>query len=53
MDILVNNAGVTADGLLMMMDRAKWDRVLRVNLDGAYFCIRATSTGWRCESARR
>jgi 3-oxoacyl-[acyl-carrier protein] reductase len=41
-DILVNNAGVTADGLLMMMDRAKWDRVLRVNLDGAYFCIRAT-----------
>ena len=41
-DILVNNAGVTADGFLMMMDRAKWDRVLRVNLDGAYFCIRAT-----------
>jgi 3-oxoacyl-[acyl-carrier protein] reductase len=40
--ILVNNAGVTADGFLMMMDRAKWDRVLRVNLDGAYFCIRAT-----------
>ena len=42
LDILVNNAGVTADGFLMMMDRAKWDRVLRVNLDGAYFCIRAT-----------
>jgi 3-oxoacyl-[acyl-carrier protein] reductase len=40
-DILVNNAGIVQDGLLLMMDRAKWDRVLRVNLDGAYYCTRA------------
>jgi 3-oxoacyl-[acyl-carrier protein] reductase len=40
-DILVNNAGIADDGFLMMMDRAKWERVLRVNLDGAYYCIRA------------
>ena len=40
-DILVNNAGVTRDGYLMMMDREKWDAVLRPNLDGAFFCTRA------------
>jgi 3-oxoacyl-[acyl-carrier protein] reductase len=40
-DILVNNAGIVQDGLLLTMDRAKWDRVLRVNLDGAYYCTRA------------
>jgi 3-oxoacyl-[acyl-carrier protein] reductase len=40
-DILVNNAGVTRDGFLMMMDREKWDAVLRPNLDGAFFCTRA------------
>jgi 3-oxoacyl-[acyl-carrier protein] reductase len=40
-DILVNNAGVTRDGYLMMMDREKWDAVLRPNLDGAFFCARA------------
>lgn len=40
-DILVNNAGVTRDGYLMLMDREKWDAVLRPNLDGAFFCTRA------------
>lgn len=40
-DILVNNAGVTRDGYLMMMDREKWDAVLRPNLDGPFFCTRA------------
>lgn len=40
-DILVNNAGVTRDGYLMMMDREKWDAVLRPNLDGPFFCSRA------------
>lgn len=44
-DILVNNAGVTRDGYLMMMDRAKWDAVLRPNLDGAFFCTRAVVRG--------
>lgn len=40
-DILVNNAGITRDGFLLMMDRGAWESVLRVNLDGAYYCIRA------------
>ncbi|HEY8550842.1 MAG TPA: 3-oxoacyl-ACP reductase family protein [Vicinamibacterales bacterium] len=44
-DILVNNAGITSDGFLLMMDRPKWERVLRVNLDGAYYCTRAVLRG--------
>jgi 3-oxoacyl-[acyl-carrier protein] reductase len=44
-DILVNNAGIAKDGYLLMMDRARWEAVLRVNLDGAYYCIRAAMRG--------
>ena len=38
--VLVNNAGVTGDGLLLRMKDEDWQRVLRVNLDGAFHCIR-------------
>jgi 3-oxoacyl-[acyl-carrier protein] reductase len=44
-DILVNNAGVTADAHVMMLDAARWQRVLRTNLDGAYYCTRAVIRG--------
>ena len=44
-DILVNNAGIARDGFLLMMDRPRWESVLRVNLDGAYYCIRAVLRG--------
>jgi 3-oxoacyl-[acyl-carrier protein] reductase len=44
-DILVNNAGVTADAHVMMLDPARWHRVLRTNLDGAYYCTRAVIRG--------
>jgi 3-oxoacyl-[acyl-carrier protein] reductase len=40
-DILVNNAGVARDAHVMFHDRAKWDAVLSVNLDAAYYCVRA------------
>jgi len=40
-DILVNNAGITRDNLIMRMKPEEWESVLRVNLDGAYHCIRA------------
>ena len=40
-DHLVNNAGVTSDGLLLRMKRADWDRVLTVNLTGAFEMTRA------------
>jgi 3-oxoacyl-[acyl-carrier protein] reductase len=43
--ILVNNAGITRDGHFMMMDRARWDAVMRTNLDGAYVCTRAVVRG--------
>ncbi len=35
-DILVNNAGINADGLFIMMSRAKWQRVIQTTLDGFY-----------------
>lgn len=38
--VLVNNAGVTGDGLVMRMSDDQWDRVLDVNLSGAFRTIR-------------
>lgn len=40
-DHLVNNAGVTGDGLLLRMKREDWERVILVNLTGAYEVTRA------------
>jgi 3-oxoacyl-[acyl-carrier protein] reductase len=37
--LLVNNAGVTKDGLLLRMKSTDWDRVMQVNLDGAFACL--------------
>ncbi|MBN2537721.1 SDR family NAD(P)-dependent oxidoreductase, partial [candidate division WOR-3 bacterium] len=34
--ILVNNAGITRDTLLLRMSEADWDKVLAVNLKGAF-----------------
>jgi 3-oxoacyl-[acyl-carrier protein] reductase len=42
-DVLVNNAGITRDGLLLRMDDADWDLVLRVNLFSAFYGTRAAS----------
>lgn len=42
-DILVNNAGITRDNLLMRLKDDDWDRVLAVNLKGAFNCTRAFS----------
>lgn len=39
--ILVNNAGIAIDGLLLRTKPGDWDRVLRVNLDGAFNCVKA------------
>jgi len=40
-DILVNNAGITKDNLVMRMKTEDWEAVLKVNLNGAFFCTRA------------
>ena len=37
-DILVNNAGITKDGLLLRMKAEDWDRVIDVDLRGAFLC---------------
>ena len=42
-DVLVNNAGITADGLLVRMKEKDWDRVLDINLKGAFHCIQAVA----------
>jgi len=44
-DILVNNAGITADGLLARMSLEAWEKVLRINLTGAFAVARAVSRG--------
>lgn len=41
--ILVNNAGIAVDGLLLRTRPEDWDRVLAVNLDGAFNCTRAAA----------
>ncbi|HTK28627.1 MAG TPA: 3-oxoacyl-ACP reductase FabG [Vicinamibacterales bacterium] len=42
-DILVNNAGITRDGLMVYLQRERWDEVLDTNLGGAFLCIRAVA----------
>ena len=37
-DVLVNNAGITRDGLALRMKPEDWNRVLQINLTGAFHC---------------
>jgi 3-oxoacyl-[acyl-carrier protein] reductase len=39
--ILVNNAGLTEDDLLLRMSEEAWDRVMAIDLRGAYLCTKA------------
>ena len=41
MDILVNNAGITVDRTVRKMTPDDWDRVIQVNLSGAFYLSRA------------
>ena len=41
LDILVNNAGITADRTVRKMTPEEWDRVVHVNLSGAFYLSRA------------
>jgi len=42
-DILVNNAGITRDTLILRMSQEDWDKVININLKGAFNCIKAVS----------
>ncbi|MEX1126235.1 MAG: glucose 1-dehydrogenase [Acidimicrobiia bacterium] len=39
-DVLVNNAGVASTGTVTEVDEEEWDRVMAVNVKGAYLCSR-------------
>ena len=39
-DILVNNAGITKDKLILRMKEEDWDKVIQVNLKGAFNCLK-------------
>ncbi|MEJ2539584.1 MAG: 3-oxoacyl-[acyl-carrier-protein] reductase [Gemmatimonadota bacterium] len=43
--ILINNAGITRDNILLRLKDEDWDRVLDVNLKGAFHLIRAVARG--------
>lgn len=43
LDILVNNAGITKDTLLLRMKEDDFDKVIEVNLKGAFNCIKHAS----------
>jgi len=38
-DVLVNNAGVTRRADIMELTEADWDRIMRVNAKGVFFCL--------------
>jgi NAD(P)-dependent dehydrogenase (short-subunit alcohol dehydrogenase family) len=38
-DILVNNAGITRRAYIMDLTEADWDRIMRVNGKGVFFCL--------------
>jgi acetoacetyl-CoA reductase/3-oxoacyl-[acyl-carrier protein] reductase len=40
LDILVNNAGITNDRPVLKMTADDWDRVVRINLNGAFYMAR-------------
>ncbi|PTQ52145.1 MAG: 3-oxoacyl-[acyl-carrier protein] reductase [Brockia lithotrophica] len=43
LDILVNNAGITRDNLLLRMKDEEWEEVLRTNLSGPFYLMRAAA----------
>ena len=51
LDLLVNNAGITRDNLVMRMKEEDWDRVLEVNLKGAFNCIGPRPNTWLSSGA--
>lgn len=40
LDILVNNAGITKDNLAVRMSDEEFDRVISINLKGAFLCMK-------------
>lgn len=52
-DVLVNNAGITRDALILRMKEEDWDRVIEVNLKGAFLCSKIIAhVMWTQKSGR-
>ncbi len=47
LDVLVNNAGILRDRMLVSMDEAEWDAVVRVHLKGHFAPLRHAAAYWR------
>ncbi|MEQ8173911.1 MAG: 3-oxoacyl-[acyl-carrier-protein] reductase [Syntrophomonadaceae bacterium] len=41
LDVLVNNAGIIKDQLLVRISNEEWDKLIRTNLNSAFYCTRA------------
>jgi NAD(P)-dependent dehydrogenase (short-subunit alcohol dehydrogenase family) len=52
-DILVNNAGIADDAMIEDMSENQWDRVIDVNLKGAFLCSQAALQYMRKEKYGR
>ncbi len=52
-DILVNNAGVLKDVPIAAMSSAEWDRVMAINLRGAFLCVQQVLPGMRARGHGR
>ena len=50
LDILVNNAGILRDRMLVNLEEAEWDAVLRVHLKGTVAPMRWAAAYWRDQS---
>ena len=53
LDVLVNNAGITRDGLFMRMGEDEFDRVIAVNLRGAFLMCKVFARGMAKAKAGR
>ena len=46
-DTVVNNAGIVRDRMIVSMDEAEWDAVVRVHLKGTFAVIHHAANHWR------
>jgi glucose 1-dehydrogenase len=51
-DLLVANAGIESPSELIDLELDEWERVLRVNLTGAFLCAREAARGLRASKQR-
>jgi 3-oxoacyl-[acyl-carrier protein] reductase len=43
LDVLINNAGIALDNLVVRVKEEEWQRVLAVNLGGAFHCVKVAA----------